>query len=735
MARELALNGLIEEQSVEVSTEGLLESRSGHQTVWQESSFEAEGAPEAAPEGVFDLVTYPSPAGELAAYLSPDPGDGKRHPAVVWSKGGFGGIGSFFWDDADPQDDQSARAFREAGIVMMCPSWRGENENPGRFELFFGEVDDLLAAIEYTKALPYVDPERVYLAGHSTGGTMTLLAAVSGAEFRAAFSFGGAPDLAAVMADGGYGNTPYDPDSEIDHQLRSAIRYTPFIKHPVFYFEGGPSSYHMTAAMMEETAHEHGVEFKAYELPGDHFNILAPITAMVAEKISQDHGDECNIEFSQSELEAAWKKMHDVPLAATFEKWMDQGGELSDMVNELGDGALADDIDDVKAMRQVVRQLAGKTEDQAAMHLASAVRPIRPSMDELVLKYFDNRIAPMLREWLHKQIAAKEAPSDVLVMAVLDVLETLLINIDDEAAHLVLESVDAGFGMDSWLWSGVFDAMEPDDGFFETVARVFKRRPPEGQCGERWLNRVNRLFLDDDWEGPNPFNSKEGKARLREMLAADSEFAYTAGYGLAFVDKETRRDLVAYGLKHPDMAVQMEVAWADGKSGGKAGIAFLREACINLEWSTLAINYLDELKQGAVVPAKAKEPGFAAKAKMLGWLKHPNELGEMPTSIELFDTRNLFWPPSDKSIPVWLFSFTYRFDDDKPMMTGYGMVGGMTWSSFGEFEKPPSAEELYTHHCQLEMQTHSDDGDDSEEFTIESALKLLKEKNPGMFDE
>jgi alpha/beta superfamily hydrolase len=45
---------------------------------------------------------------------------------------------------------KSARAFREAGIVLMLPSLRGGNGNPGHRELMFGDVDDVLAAIDYT---------------------------------------------------------------------------------------------------------------------------------------------------------------------------------------------------------------------------------------------------------------------------------------------------------------------------------------------------------------------------------------------------------------------------------------------------------------------------------------------------------------------------------------------------------------------------------------------------------
>src|SRR5262245_60552827 len=63
------------------------------------------------PTGVFDVVRYDSPAGKLAAYLTPPPKDGKKRPAIVWLFGGFSnGIGDTAWDPAPPSNDQSARA-------------------------------------------------------------------------------------------------------------------------------------------------------------------------------------------------------------------------------------------------------------------------------------------------------------------------------------------------------------------------------------------------------------------------------------------------------------------------------------------------------------------------------------------------------------------------------------------------------------------------------------------------
>jgi hypothetical protein len=288
----------------------LQEERANHQTVWRPTTFQPDGPADSPPGNVFQLVHYSSPAGSLAAYVTPDPQDGKRHPVMVWAHGGFGGIGASFWGPAEKDNDQTAGAFREAGIVLCTPSWRGENDNPGRFELFYGEVDDMLAAVDYVKTLSYVDPDRVYIGGHSTGGTLTLLCSVASDKFRAAFSFGGMPDGVRILARGkGYGNTPYDPAVVRESALRSPIRYTRHIKRPTFYFEGKNSAYNRDAREMQRIAQGSHVPFQAFELPGDHFDNLHAVTGVLAQKILADTGTECTIKISLAEMLAARRKV------------------------------------------------------------------------------------------------------------------------------------------------------------------------------------------------------------------------------------------------------------------------------------------------------------------------------------------------------------------------------------------------------------------------------------------
>jgi dipeptidyl aminopeptidase/acylaminoacyl peptidase len=118
------------------------------------------------PEGV-QVVHYLSGDMSLKAWLAlPEDVSDKKRPGVVYIHGGFAfGTGDFI--DAQP--------FRDAGFVVMTPMLRGENGNPGNFELFLGEVDDAASAVKWLASQPFIDPKRLYVFGHSTGGGISAL--------------------------------------------------------------------------------------------------------------------------------------------------------------------------------------------------------------------------------------------------------------------------------------------------------------------------------------------------------------------------------------------------------------------------------------------------------------------------------------------------------------------------------------------------------------------------------
>lgn len=248
---------------------------------------DAVGEPaEKPPAGVFDLVRYPAPLGRNAAYVSPRPVDGQKHPAIIWLAGGFSNsISSIAWTPGKPDNDQSAAGFRAAGVLMMYPSLRGGNDNPGYLETFYGEVDDVLAAAAFLESLDYVDASRIYLGGHSTGGTLALLvAAASGNRFRAVFALGPVENVVGYGAD----VLPFDLKNPKEGQLREPQRWLGDICSPTFVFEGTkPPANIDSLRALEKRSRNTRLHFTP--IPGEtHFSVIAPLVERLAGAIVAD---------------------------------------------------------------------------------------------------------------------------------------------------------------------------------------------------------------------------------------------------------------------------------------------------------------------------------------------------------------------------------------------------------------------------------------------------------------
>ncbi len=288
-----------------MSNKSLRESRNSYSTKIIAESFTDSGRILTPPRDTYILTKYPTQLGDMTTYVTPDPKDGKRHPAVIWISGGYGGLSDsedFFWREHDRDNDQSASAFRKAGLVVMLPSFRGEDKNPGRYEMFYGELDDIEAAYDWLSKQSYVDPERIYLAGHSTGGTRVLLASEYSTKFRGYFSLGGIPDLKARVECGEMSVRIPFKQTKKEFQLRSPARYIKSIKNPTWYFEG-EEHYWQAFDNIEKVAKKEKIPLFIYKIPyGDHFNIIAPLTEMIAEKILADTGRISNITFSDKDI-------------------------------------------------------------------------------------------------------------------------------------------------------------------------------------------------------------------------------------------------------------------------------------------------------------------------------------------------------------------------------------------------------------------------------------------------
>ena len=263
-----------------------------------ESKGDETPAPE-PPAGDLEKVTYDAPLGKNVAYVTPVK-PGARRPAIIWIHGGFNfGIDGNMWEPSPRENDQSAAGYRKAGIAEMYPALRGTSGNPGHPECFLGEVDDVLAAAEFLAKRADVDPDRIYLGGHSTGGLMVLLAAASTPRFRTVFSFGPVADPRQ------YGKSSCEPQDPPDNEAfpRSAIEWLHEIVTPTYVIDGEKGNAGVFP-MMRKRIGRAPITFLT--IPGaDHFSALGPGNDVVAKAILADTGAKPGIHLTAEAIQAA----------------------------------------------------------------------------------------------------------------------------------------------------------------------------------------------------------------------------------------------------------------------------------------------------------------------------------------------------------------------------------------------------------------------------------------------
>ena len=218
-------------------------------------------------------VVFKSGKLSLKAWTNLPQEKGLKRPAVLFLHGGTS-FGPPDWDMTKP--------YRDAGYVVMVPMLRGENGQPGSFSMFYDEVDDVLAAAKFLRKQSSVDAARLYVAGHSSGGTLALLAALASSHFRAAAAFDGSPDQQLLF--NGSAKRPVVPKEVVfdqtdlrELQVRSPLAYAYSFKCPTRIYYSTQASYlfQYPSIRTAELAKERGLDVEAILIEGSHFSHVA----------------------------------------------------------------------------------------------------------------------------------------------------------------------------------------------------------------------------------------------------------------------------------------------------------------------------------------------------------------------------------------------------------------------------------------------------------------------------
>ena len=397
------------------------------------------------------------------------------------------------------------------------------------------------------------------------------------------------------------------------------------------------------------------------------------------------------------------------PLQKALFQGLADGGNLFESLNEL-DQYEIESLEDAEALADALEEYLDRPIEAAgifsAFHqlvsLFQSVTAVSP------FQYLVKRGIPLLIRAYDARLPYADEQQNELLFAVKIFarygLEEGLDRLVQAAYHPVLR--------EGYLWSVIFEQLGDLDPLLPDLVDRMSDPLPDGFACVAFLDWVNRLMREEILSS-HPFNTHEGIQKLRHWLRSsqrdDFSFAHSSAASLPFLSEPQREQLLALAMDHPDANVQMESAWASAKLGSESGLKFLVRLCLDRNYSTTACAYLEELNRDDQIPDEANEPDFRAIADMCDWLAHPQEFGRPPDEIEQYDTRELFWPPTNDVRQVWLFRYRFIAEaEGEADDCGLGFYGSVTFSLFDETNVDMAPEDAYALHCCWELEANED---------------------------
>lgn len=397
------------------------------------------------------------------------------------------------------------------------------------------------------------------------------------------------------------------------------------------------------------------------------------------------------------------------PLQLALERGLADGGNLFEALSDLNHYEI-DSLEDAEALVEALERYIDRPIEAPGMFTAfhqllslfQTVTAISP------FQYLVRRGIPLLiRAYDDRLVTADEQQNELLFAIKIFARYGLEEGLD----RLVQAAYNASL-REGYLWSVIFEQLGDLDPVIPDLVDRLSDPLPDGFVCIAFLDWVNRLAREERIT-IHPFDTHEGVQKLRHWLRSsnkdDFSFAHSAAASLPFLSEPHREQLLALAMDHPDSAVQMEAAWASAKLGSESGLKFLVRLCLDRNYSTTACAYLEELGRDNLIPDEANEPNFRAMADMCDWLAHPQEFGRPPDEIELYDTRELFWPPTNDNRQLWLFKYRYAADEPgESDDSGLGLYGSATFSLFDETNPDMAPEDAYALHCCWELEANDD---------------------------
>jgi hypothetical protein len=419
-------------------------------------------------------------------------------------------------------------------------------------------------------------------------------------------------------------------------------------------------------------------------------------------------------------------------LLRALNQWTEKGGDLADRLSSNQDQPVQSPAEAaaICAALDALRTRPDRAEDDSILsplHTLTAFFQNVETKDAFEVLTQDG--LPRLRTWVRDCLDGRDVDEDDVMF----ILKILAMYRQPEDIDLIAEAARKPIDAEGFMWSMIFGQFDEEHPYSVQMIDALRDPLPGDFILVSYLDMANGLAALGKLDR-HPFNSPAGREHLEAWLRDTDEenfsYAHSATTALPFIDSTLREGLLLAAVEHSDPSIRIEAAWAQARSGDPAGLDRLTEYFRDVRYSQTAQQYLEELGHSARIPEEAQREDFQAVAEMAQWLAHPNEFGRPPDHIGLFDTREMFWPPTNDRRRLSIVKYAYDADEDGDPELGLGMVGSITFALFDEATPDMLPEDVYGLHCCWELEMN-DDPRAPEERTAEAGRALLGLHNDG----
>ncbi|MRR11641.1 HEAT repeat domain-containing protein, partial [bacterium] len=365
--------------------------------------------------------------------------------------------------------------------------------------------------------------------------------------------------------------------------------------------------------------------------------------------------------------------------------WTAKGGDLDKALPSHGDENVKTE-EEADAVCAALRAFRARAQTSVKPPLTSPLHTLTALFqqveDERAFARLKQAGLPQLRLCVEDALHGKGGREEDILF----ILKILAMYQEEQDVDLIVRAARLPWKPDGFMWSVVLGQFDEDHPHAERLLSALRDPLPSGFLLVSYLDMANALAIAGRIKA-HPFDSAPGTQQLDRWLRDENpdhfSYAHSATASLPFIRPKQRRTLLAIASAHPDVSVRLEAAWAQVKGGDPAGLDALIASAADPRYSEVAQAYLKELGKADRIPTLVGAPDFQALTEMSSWLAHPHEYGRPPRSIEVFDSRVLFWPPTNDTRRLWLLKYSYQDSDADSPDIGLGLVGSVTFALFG----------------------------------------------------